>query len=203
MHSATSGRVSALARLWRGSSLRSLQRVLRVSSIRRSWPAFFFVWLPRFCCVCDALDHLWAARDRDERRGSVTSVRVGPCLVWPYSVRSEGVRIGGCHGGPCHGMAAIVWLYSVRSLAEHGSARDADETVSCIRGTNAGRFAERVARPRAPPRRGAGARAVLFRVSYLSRPQSCPLCPLSFVMTEAALFKPQCVEYVFKCEVQT
>ena len=33
--------------------------------------------LPRFCCVSDALEHLWAARDRDERGGSVTSASPG------------------------------------------------------------------------------------------------------------------------------
>ena len=173
MHSATSGRVSALARLWRGSSLRILQRVLRVSSSRRSWPAFFFgVMGCRVSAVCLTPLSTCGLRETEMREGVRLRLRVGPCLIWPYSVRS---------------------------LAERGSVRDADETVSCIRGTLRGARCT-PGGPAAPRGRG---RPYVTRFGLCGRPQSCHLCPLSFVMTEAALFKPQCVEYVFKCEVYT
>ena len=174
MHSATSGRVSALARLWRGSSLRSLQRFLRVSSIRRSWPAFFFgVMGCRVSAVCLTPLSTCGLRETEMREGVRLRLRVGPCLIWPYSVRS-----GGCEGGVmAHGLCPV-WPYSVRSLAERGSVRDADETVSCIRGTLRGARCT-PGGPAAPRGRG---RPYVTRFGLCGRPQSCPLrrlCPVA------------------------
>ena len=175
MHSATSGRVSALARLWRGSSLRSLQRFLRVSSIRRSWPAFFFgVMGCRVSAVCLTPLSTCGLRETEMREGVRLRLRV-------RAVSHMAVR------------------YSVRSLAERGSVRDADETVSCIRGTLRGARCT-PGGPAAPRGRG---RPYVTRFGLCGRPQSCPLSFAALSSTEAALFKPQCVEYVFKCEVQT